>query len=407
MKTIRNFSRVIIAPVFIFSGFVKAVDPLGSAYKFNDYFEAFGMDFLSPIALGLSFVLCTAELVIGLSLLMGVAMRFMSWSLMLFMSFFTVLTFISALTSPVSDCGCFGDAIILTNWQTFWKNVIFMVPTLIVFYGRKRFRPIAPFGSEWGIVTVFVLVVVSVSVYNYRNLPVFDFRPYAIGTHIPTDMSIPPGAEVDEYEMTFVYAKDGEEQEFKVEDIPSDTAWKFVSRNTTLISKGYEPPIHDFTISTSDGDDITDSVLSVSGFSLLAISYNLEEADYKGLEDVNALAQAAAEQGVATYGLTASTSSIINNYSAINAFDFHTTDEITLKTIIRSNPGVVLLHNGVVVNKWHYHQLPEPEKLQQSVMQTSLHYQVLKNKRIAIGFYLLLLVSVFALLLLMVKANDK
>ena len=177
MKAVRNFSRIIIAPVFIFSGFVKAIDPLGSAYKFSDYFEAFGLDFLSPMALVLAVMLSTTELIIGLSIIMGVLMRVTSWALLIFMSFFTLLTLLIAITNPVSDCGCFGDAIILTNWQTFWKNIVFMVPTLILFYGRKRFRPIGSIGAEWGIVTLFIVTGISLSLYTYRNLPVFDFRP--------------------------------------------------------------------------------------------------------------------------------------------------------------------------------------------------------------------------------------
>jgi uncharacterized membrane protein YphA (DoxX/SURF4 family) len=194
MKVLRNFSRIIIAPVFVFSGFVKAIDPLGSAYKFSDYFEAFGLDFLMPTALVLAILLSTAELVIGLNLIMGVVMRTTSWALFIFMSFFTLLTLIIALTNPVTDCGCFGDALILTNWQTFWKNILFMIPTLFIFYGRKRFRPVASMAGEWSIVLVFIITGVSLSIYTYRNLPVFDFRPYKVATHIPTDMAIPEGA---------------------------------------------------------------------------------------------------------------------------------------------------------------------------------------------------------------------
>lgn len=407
MKALRNFSRIIIAPVFIFSGFVKAVDPLGSAYKFTDYFEAFGMDFLIPIALPLSFLLCITELVIGLSILMNVTMRFMSWALLVFMSFFTVLTFISALTSPVSDCGCFGDALILTNWQTFWKNVIFMLPTLVVFYGRKRFRPIAPLGSEWGIVVLFIALGTGISIYNYNNLPAFDFRPYSVGTHIPSAMEIPEGAAVDEYETTFIYAKNGEEQEFAIDNIPyTDTTWKYVDRKTVLINKGYVPPIHDFTISTLTGQDITDSVLSNPDWSVLVISHNLEKADEDGLKEVSGFVSGLAKSGVEIYGLTASTSDAINQVMSATQINFHTTDEVTLKTIIRSNPGVLLLKDGVVVSKWHYNNVPGVEDLEKGILPLAMQTQTQKTKRTGIGFYLLLLTTVFSLLSLIVKVSD-
>jgi uncharacterized membrane protein YphA (DoxX/SURF4 family) len=409
MNVIRNFSRLIIAPIFIFSGFVKAIDPLGSAYKFSDYFEAFGMDFLMPLSMFMAVLLSTAELVIGLSLIMPVVMRVTSWALLIFMSFFTVLTLIIAITNPVTDCGCFGDAIILTNWQTFWKNVIFMIPTLIVFYGRKRFRPIASMAAEWSIVALLTVMAVLLSVYNYRNLPVFDFRPYKIATHIPTGMSTPEGAPMDEYETTLVYAKDGIEKEFLPQDVPyQDTNWKWVETRNTLISKGYEPPIHDFSITTYDGWDITDSVLYNQEFSFLVISYEIENADEEGLKRVNKIANTLKAGGVLTYGMTASTSSQLNEVTNMLdlSIDFHTTDEITLKTIIRSNPGLILLKDGLVIDKWHYNNLPDPSDFVQGIQAVSLKHQgVIKNKT-TVGFYLLLLMAVLSFLGLLVKVGE-
>ena len=409
MKAVRNFSRILIAPVFIFSGFVKAIDPLGSTYKFTDYFEAFGLDFLSPIALGLAVVLSTAELVIGLNLLMGILSRFTSWALLIFMSFFTILTLFSALTNPVTDCGCFGDALILSNWQTFWKNTFFMVPTLIIFYGQKKFRPICSFAAESGIFIIFLLVGLILSIYTYRNLPVIDFRPYKIGTHIPTAMDIPDDAEVDEYETLFIYEKEGVEQEFAVENIPyTDTAWKYVDRKTTLLKKGYEPPIHDFTIANYDGLDITDSVLNNSNYTFLVVAYNLDNAKASGLDKINELAKIAKETGINVYGMTSSTSEKVNelNQSWNFTYDYHTTDEITLKTIVRSNPGLLLLKDGVIVNKWHYNNLPKADKLENSILSVALEYQQKVKNRTTIGFYLLLLVSLFSVLALIVKVGD-
>ncbi len=409
MKVFRNFSRIIIAPIFIFSGFVKAIDPLGFTYKLTDYFEAFGMDFLSPLALVLAVTVCTIELVIGLNLLMGILMRITSTALLVFMSFFTILTLIVAISNPVTDCGCFGDALVITNWQTFWKNIIFLLPTLVVFYGRKRFEPITSMAGELGITILFVLTGVLLSVYTYRNLPVIDFRPYKIGTHIPSSMVIPEGAPLDEYETIFIYAKDGVEKEFAVDAIPyTDTNWKYVDRKTTLIKKGYEPPIHDFTISTHSGQDITDSVLNNSAYTLLVIDYDLERADLDGLEAINELVEKTNEIGVMTYGLSSSTretvSKVLNDMSM--NFNFHTTDEITLKTIVRSNPGLVLLKDGVVVDKWHYNNLPDPETVKDNILSIALEHQQKIKKATTIGFYLMFLVALFTILILIVKTND-
>ncbi len=409
MKVFRNFSRIIIAPVFIFSGFVKAVDPLGFTYKLADYFEAFGMDFLTPLALVLAVAVCTIELVIGLNLLMGVLMRVTSMALLIFMSFFTILTFIVALTDPVTDCGCFGDALIITNWQTFWKNIVFMLPTLVVFYGRKRFSPITSMAGELGITILFILTGVLLSVYTYRNLPVIDFRPYKIGTHIPSSMIIPEGAPLDEYETVFIYAKDGEEKEFAVDAIPyTDTNWKYIDRKTTLIKKGYEPPIHDFTIATHSGQEITDSVLSNTAYTLLVVDYDLEKANLDGMEAVNELVAETNKIGVLTYGLSASTKETADKVLKdipLN-FNFHTTDEITLKTIVRSNPGLVLLKDGVVVDKWHYNNLPYPEEIKENILSMSLKHQQKIKKSTTIGFYLLFLVALVSILILIVKTND-
>ncbi len=410
MKAIRNFSRIIIAILFIFSGFVKAIDPLGSTYKFSDYFEAFGMGFLSPIALFLAVFLSTAELVIGLNLLIGVVMRYTASILLVFMSFFTLLTLIVALTNPVTDCGCFGDALVLTNWQTFWKNIVFIVPTLVIFFNRKRFRPITSLAGEWGIILVFVLTSIFISVYNYRNLPAIDFRPYKIGTHIPSAMEIPEGAARDEYENIFIYEKGGKKQEFMVENIPySDTNWKYVDRKSTLIKKGYQPPIHDFSIVTPDGQDITDSVLHHPNYVLLVIAHNLNKANEKALRDINAFAAKLKSNGIEVYGMSATTGSTLQTLKATYKFNynFHLTDEITLKTIIRSNPGLVLLKDGVILNKWHYHNLPDAQSLAKNTLSTSIKelQQAKRSKTIRVS--LLSLLSLVTVLLLLVRIEKQ
>lgn len=407
MSTIRNFSRFIIAPVFIFSGFVKAIDPLGYTYKISDYFEAFGMDFLAPLALPLAIFFSTAELAIGMALVMGILMRITSWLLMVFMSFFTVLTLIIALTNPVSDCGCFGDAVILTNWQTFWKNIVFLLPTIIIFLNRRMFKPFTSSGSEWSIALLFILIGIFLSVSTYRNLPFIDFRPYKIGTNIPAAMEIPEDAEVDEYEFIFIYEKDGLRKEFTQDELVEnlDSTWTYVDRESNLVKKGYEPPIHDFTITTLDGIDITDSVLYLSEYAVLVVAYDLNKTDSKGLRNIEEFTSKLAEKGADVYGLTSSTSEEIRNVTMNHDFnfDFHTTDEITLKTIVRSNPGIMILNQGNIIGKWHYRNLPEINGDDANVLSSVLQSNLNVHKYWVIAFFISLFFVVVFFLLVIVK----
>jgi uncharacterized membrane protein YphA (DoxX/SURF4 family) len=391
MKIVRNIARFIVAPVFIFSGFVKAIDPLGSTYKFTDYFDAFGFDFLSPLAFTLAIILSTAELTIGISLLMGNLMRVTSWALLIFMSFFTILTFISALTNPVTDCGCFGDALILTNWQTFWKNIVLMAPTIFIFLNRNNFKPFTPKGSEWCFLGAFILIGICISIHNYRNLPALDFRPYKIGTNIPSSMIIPDDAEKDSVTYVFVYSKNEIQKEFSLDSLP-DSTWSYVDRIDKIIKKGYVPPIHDFSLTSLDGDDYTNSVLTDPGFSLLIISHNLNKSDGEGLKATNAFAQKMKENGVKVYGMTGSTKDDIKKYSGkyTFCFDFYTCDETALKTTIRANPGIILLKQGTVLNMWHYRNLPKIDKIKGDMLSFAISDLQKQKSELVIGFYLLL-----------------
>jgi len=364
MNIVRNLARYLMGIVFIFSGFVKAIDPMGSTYKFMDYFEAFGLDFLSPMALALSILLSCAELTIGLCLFLKIRMKEASWALLLFMSFFTPLTFGIALTNPVSDCGCFGDAIILTNWQTFFKNLIFIVPTLIVFRQRKNYLHIIRPSYQWYVVIVFGLSTLLLSLHSYFNLPFIDFRPYHIGANIPASMKIPEGMPTDEYETILVYEKDGIIKEFTLDSEMqpwNDTSWNWVETKNMLVKSGYKPPVHDFSLTSFKEDyNITDSILADKGYSFLIVTCDLEKTNCKGLERMNEFAAMAIHNNYKVYGMTSSTNDVLDELKAkLNlAFDFYITDNITLKTMIRSDPGLMLLKEGTVIGKWHYRNIP-------------------------------------------------
>lgn len=366
MKTLNQISRIILGLVFIFSGFVKAVDPLGSMYKFNDYFDAFGLEFLSVTALPLAILLSTFEFVIGFSLIFSTKRKLTAWATLIFMSFFTVLTFFLALFNPVSDCGCFGDAIIMTNWETFWKNVVLMIFTVIVFIYRDKYEANWKSANQWLIILIPFIFIVSLSVYCIQNLPIIDFRPYSVGTHIPEKMEIPEDAPRTEYETILLYEKGGKVVEFTLDNLP-DSTWEWVETKNILINEGYVPPIHDFTIQTSSGNDITDIVLSDSKFTFLMIAHDLNKTSNKNIDHINNLAQYCQKSGKCNFiCLTASVESDIKKFKEETGapYMFYTTDEITLKTIVRSNPGIILLKKGNILGKWHHRNLPDIDQLE-------------------------------------------
>ncbi len=365
MLVLRILCRIIVGIVFVFSGFVKGIDPLGSTYKLHDYFVAFGIDFLNPIALPVAILLSATEFTIGISLLIGYRPKFGAWGVLLFMCFFTPLTLILAITNPVSDCGCFGDAVELTNWETFFKNLILLVFVLVVFLTRKKYKQVYPTPTEWGILGVFFLLFTFLSIHSYRHLPFLDFRPYNIGAYIPEKMEIPEGAATDEYETILIYEKDGIQKEFTMNDFPwQDSTWTFVDQQSFLIKEGYIPLIHDFEIIAQDGYNITDQILSDPSYSFLVVSNSMSDANHSGLLKANDLAIYCNANNLPLYVLTSSlTSEVTRLKQELNLnFDVYNTDETTLKTIIRANPGFILIKEGVILGKWHYGDFPGPEK---------------------------------------------
>ncbi len=362
MKTLRLFSRIITGLVFIFSGFVKAVDPLGSAYKFSDYFQAFHLGLLKFLGLPMAFLLFTGEFITGVSILTGLRQKIGVIGAFILILIFTPLTFILALTNPVSDCGCFGDAVHLTNWETFGKNIILLIMILILFSGRKGIRNVLITGAEWIILIIVSIAFILFSFYNLKYLPVIDFLPYKAGTIIKEKMKVPEGVQADQYAVTFIYEKEGLKKEFTLNNYPaSDTTWKFVEQKSRLIKKGYIPPIHDFTIVTTMNEDITDAILRDTSYSLLMVTKKLSEARAKDLSDGFELGRSCILSGINFYILTASGEEDIKKYE--NGLKFCNTDETTLKTMLRSNPGYMLIKDGKIVGKWSWTELAELRNL--------------------------------------------
>ena len=367
-----TIARTILGVVFIFSGAVKAIDPLGTVYKIEDYLKAFGGFFteLMPMAEVAAWGLIALELLLGVAMLLNVRTQWTSWLALLFYLVMTPLTLYIALTNPVSDCGCFGDAIVLTNWQTFWKNVVLIVLAIILVALRKHVRQLWSNWMEILLVALTILAAVVFMSWTRNHLPVKDFRPYKIGNHLPTLMEYPEDAEPDVYEYAFVYEKDGVEQTFTLENYPKgDSTWTFVRQDSRLIKKGYEPPIHDLEILNANYEDLTWDILESEEPVTLVVMYDLKKADKSQIAKVEALASNLSpfasspdtlplqgESEGAFYILTGSgTDDIINfclEYPTLSDY-VCTCDPVTLKTIVRANPGVIVLQNGIVIDKYN------------------------------------------------------
>jgi len=365
-KIIVEISRYILSLVFIFSGFVKAVDPLGGAYKIQDYFSAFDLPELRFLALPLAFLQAAIEFGVGVGLLIGIYRRFNSLFVFIIMLFMTPLTLYLAIANPVTDCGCFGDALVISNWQTFFKNIILLIAAVFVFMWYQlmssRFTRRKYFYSALWI----YLFIAGASFYCYYYLPVFDFRPYKIGANIPEKMKIPENAEQDLYEVQLIYSKGGKEKEFTVDNYPKgDSSWTFVDSKSTLIKKGYRPAIQDFSITAPGGEEITEDVLSNPSYSFLLVALNLKNANDKNVDKINDIFDFAKSKEYGFYALTASSPDEIQDWigSTGAEYPFCTMDDITLKTIIRSNPGLLLIKNGTIINKWSNSRLPDTDKL--------------------------------------------
>jgi len=367
MKSLRIICRIIVGLVFIFSGFSKAVDPLGSAYKFHDYFIAFNLGSLKSLSLTLAILLCMAEFIAGFSVLTGIRQKTGIWIVLLLMLIFTPLTFILALTNPVSDCGCFGDAVHLTNWQTFGKNVVLIALAIILFLTRKQAKTVLKVKTEWSVIVIILGLFVLFNLYNLKYLPVIDFLPYKTGVKIADKMVMPGGASADEYKTTFIYEKDGIRKEFDLNNYPADdTTWTFIDQKSILIKKGYQPPIHDFIITSMSGDDLTQKILSDKGYAVLMVSKKMVEADKPRLEEGFEFGRFCIANGVGFYVLTSSGTDEVKSYD--NGLQFCSADETTLKTMVRSNPGYILLKDGIIEGKWSWATLPDKDWFENSLL---------------------------------------
>ncbi|MDR6567818.1 DoxX protein [Chitinophaga ginsengisegetis] len=360
MKIILNLLRIIVGVLFIFSGLIKANDPLGLSYKMEEFFEVLHLTFLSPYSLAFSIIMNAFEIIAGVAVLIGYRMRIFSVLLLLLIIFFTFLTGYALFSGTIRECGCFGDCIKLTAVETFWKDVILLVMILVIFFYRNTIQPL--FKGAGAVFLLSVLFAFGIQRYTLKHLPLFDCLPYKVGNNIPEKMKLPPGATPDVYEMMFIYEKNGEKKEFTADNYPwSDSTWKFVDRKDKLVKKGNaEPAIKDFILTDLDGVNQTEAILSESKPVYLFLVLNTQKAGSGWDEKIKALQQQWKNQQVVIYGVTASTKEEIAAFKQQHGleFPFVQMDGVAIKTAGRSNPALILLNKGTIKGKWHYNDIP-------------------------------------------------
>jgi hypothetical protein len=379
---------------------VKAVDPIGFSYKLDEYFEVFAEDthrigilssfflWLKNISVYLSMFFCVLEMILGFMLVFGIQMELTAWLLLLLIVFFTWLTGYSAFTGKVTDCGCFGDALHLTPWQSFNKDVVLLVLILVIFAFRHRIKPVFQRMTGTVILLLAIALFSYLTIYSYKHLPIIDFRAYKVGNNIREQMTLPPGKLPDQYVTILTYKDkatgkaadyvmitnpDDQPQWLKEKNLKAlpweDSVWmnghEFVSSNSELMVKGESPKITDFQVWNNNNEDLTSQVLDEPGYHFWVIAYDMDHTDKNSYAKINELAMESEKNKIPFVGLTATPYEKLDSIRhELNAmFPFYYADGTVLKTIIRSNPGLVLLKGPTVLGQWHYNDIPSYEEI--------------------------------------------
>lgn len=362
-----TFIRIMVGLLFIISGLIKANDPTGFAYKLDEYFEVFHTPFLIPYTVYIAMFICIFEIFLGVCLLVGSFLRSTLILLFAMMVFFTFLTWYSAYYNVVTDCGCFGDALKLTPMQSFTKDVVLVVLIIILMVNQRFLRPIFRRPLRHGIVYVSLAASILFTLYCYIFLPVKDFLPYAEGKDIVEQMKIPEGSPKDSFAITLVYEKDGKDYEFEMNKLPADLeTYKWKETKTVQVSKAPLAPIHDFVIYSQDGAEVTDKFLEQKGYRMMIVQYDLEKSNVSSQKDVNKLVNDLVSKGkVKIWGFTSSSNALVDLYTQAHdvPYKLFRADGTMLKTMIRSNPGLILLKDTKVIKKWPGTAVPSVDKV--------------------------------------------
>jgi len=367
-----GFCRIFTGLLFIFSGFIKANDPTGFGYKLQEYFEVFHLTAFNEYATAIAVVICGFEILLGALLLLGVYANTVAWGLLLLILFFTFLTFYSAFFEVVTSCGCFGDAIPLTPWQSFSKDLVLLALILIIFFNRKQLRSIIKGSGNQFVATVITAIIsLGIGIYTVNYLPFIDFLPYKVGNNLPSLMVLPEGKQGDLFEQIYTMKNKKTGETKKVNDkvymavkLWEDESWEIIGEpESKLVKKGYDIPIPDLLITDADGADHTQEIIANPYYNLVIVAKDLSSTNIDAIQKIN---QAAIQltkdyNGLRVVLLTASASKdaqYLSDKMQLIAEIFYA-DLIPLKSMVRANPGVLLLKGGNVVGKWHYNNFPD------------------------------------------------
>lgn len=419
VKLLIALFRIIVGATFLFSGLAKAVDPLGFTYKIQDYLIKMNFTGLIPLALPGAVIMIVVEFSLGVLLLLGICRRWTTRMILLLMIFFTPFTLWVAITNPVADCGCFGDAFIISNWQTFFKNILLLCGAILLLARRDRITPLFSTKTAAFAAIFTLLFGLLFALHNLYRLPLFDFRPYQIGANIPRQMFVDP-EKADVLETIFIYAKNGKERAFTEENYPwNDSTWTFVDMKTELVKEGEKPAIEDFAIESlyfdattglwQTGGEITDIILNEPTYTFLMIAYSLDEMNERHLDRFKEVQKYAQKRGYPFYLATSSVADDVALWENAHqtGFRFAHADERALKTMIRSNPGLLLLKEGVVINKWDDSRVPRINGKTPLLEESDLVKTKDQKSKDIIHLFMLLVLFIVPLLLLKWRDRKK
>jgi len=369
MKYFLWLVRIVVGVLFIFSGLVKANDPLGLVYKMKEFFEVLHMNFMEPYAFAFSIAMIAFEILCGMAVLLGFAFRVFSVLLLLLNMLFTFLTAYAWFTGTVKECGCFGACIKISNSATFYKDVVLLVLSIFLFAMRKRVHPLLPKYPNTAIIILTAFFAFGSQWWALEHLPYYDCLAYKPGNNLWQEMQIPPGATPAVYESVMIYEKDGVKKEFTTQNYPwQDSTWKFVDRKDKLIKEATgEPLVRDFTLTDYDGNDHTQEILTAKGYTFLLFVRDANSARADNMDRLHNIITEARKQNINFYVVTSSDKKdamALQQKWNMPGIDFLQLDATVTKTVMRSNPGLMLIKDSVITNKWSYRDYPKSISMQ-------------------------------------------